>query len=532
MEFGLHHTLPIYSGGLGVLAGDTMKSAGDLSLPVTGVGLLWNCGYTVQTIGADGSPVDAYPPTPRDALQPIDVEISVEVAGKEVALRGFRVTRHLSSALYLLEPVHARHQWITARLYGGGDEDRLAQEIILGVGGVRLLQALGIEPDVYHFNEGHAVFAGLELVSQRIAGGEGFADAVAGVRRSIVFTTHTPVKAGNEIHPLKLMRRMGACLDFTDDQLEELGGAPFSMTEAGLRLARNANGVSALHAETARDMWSHVDDGAEIIAITNGVHAPTWQDPRVRAALAADKEPATQDRELWDAHVRAKADLIEQIRDRAGVEVDADALLVGFARRAAGYKRGDLIFRDRERIEPLLDGGRLVLVFSGKAHPADETGRELVERLVTAARAWPGKVVFLENYDMELGAALTRGCDVWLNNPRRPMEASGTSGMKAAMNGVLNVSMLDGWWPEGCEHGVTGWQIGDGTENCVENGSDKGDERDAAAMYAVFEDEVLPRFEDDRDGWVRMMRASIAMSQWQFSSDRMVEDYFRLLYSA
>jgi len=527
MEYGLDPSLPIYSGGLGVLAGDAMKAASDLDAPFAGIGILWGHGYTVQTIGAGGRPIDAYPETPRDALEPIDARVSVTIAGREVPLRAFRVNRFIRCPLYLLEPELERDRWMTTRLYGGGDEDRIAQEIVLGVGGIRLLDALELRPDIYHFNEGHAVFAGLELVTRARARGLSLSHAVADVRQHIVFTTHTPVKAGNEVHPLPLMRRMGACLDLTDNEMKLIGGSPFSMTVAGLRLARRANAVAELHGETAREMWEHVDEAAPITAITNGVHAPTWQDSEVRTAAASGDDDA-----LWGAHKAAKERLLSLIEERTGTTPPHDALLVGFARRAAAYKRADLVLSEPDRLERWFAGSRAVLVFSGKAHPRDTQGKKMVARLVAATRRWPGRVLFLENYDMTLGAALTRGCDVWLNNPRRPMEASGTSGMKAAMNGVLNVSILDGWWPEGCEHGVTGWQIGNGASSSHEDGHAHEDARDAQHLYEVFEQEVMPRFEADRPAWVKMMRASIAMSQERFSARRMVQDYYRLLYSA
>lgn len=531
MEYGLHHSFTIYSGGLGVLAGDYMKSAGDLQRPVTGIGILWGRGYTTQRIGADGRPQDDYPPTRRDCLEAIDVSVAVTVRGENVPLRAYRVTRWTTAPLYLLEPMRDEHRWITERLYGGGPDDRVAQEIVLGVGGVRLLEALGIEPDLFHFNEGHAVFAGLELVRRQTREGATFRDATEAVRDRIVFTTHTPVSAGNEVHRLELLRQMGAAIDVDDEQLAELGGSPFSMTEAGLRLSRKANAVAELHGDTARSMWRHVAGGAPIVSITNGVHRATWQDPRIRAARARDKPGDQQAAELWQAHAAMKRQLLDVIRDRNGARLREDRLLVGFARRAAPYKRADLIFSDPARLEALLDGDRLQLVFAGKAHPADARGKDMVSRLVQATARWPRHVVFLENYDMELGGLLTRSCDVWLNNPRRPMEASGTSGMKAAMNGVLNVSILDGWWPEGCRHGETGWQIGDGESNNERADTDAGDRRDASALYRVFGDEVMPRYYGDRESWIGMMQNSIAMSEWKFSSDRMVEDYYNQLYA-
>jgi starch phosphorylase len=520
MEYGLHPALTIYSGGLGILAGDYMKSVGDLGVPVTGVGILWDQGYTSQTI-EDGAPVDRYEPTRRDALEPVDAELEVMVRGERVALRAWKVARYTEAELYLLEPVEDRHRWITRRLYGGGPEDRVAQEIVLGIGGVRLLRALGREVDVYHFNEGHAVFAGHELIRERRAAGESFDDACAAVRDRIVFTTHTPVPAGNESHDIGLLEKMGATVGLEPAELERLGGSPYGMTVAGLRLARRANAVARLHGETSRAMWRDVDGGAPIISITNGVHAGTWQDGRIRGA-------GRDEHLLWAAHRAAKSELVAAIADRAGAALDPDQLIVGFARRAAAYKRSDLIFGDPERLERLFAGRKLQLVFSGKAHPRDDEGKRIIGSLVAATRRWPRNVVFLENYDMEIGAALTRGCDVWLNNPRRPMEASGTSGMKAAMNGVLNCSILDGWWPEGCRHGETGWRIEaelTGADSEVER-----DRRDRDALLDVLEHEVMPAFYGPREDWVRMMQASIAMSERPFSTERMVEEYYARLY--
>jgi starch phosphorylase len=530
MEYGLDPSFTIYAGGLGILAGDHMKSVGDLRVPVVGLGLLWDEGYVDQRIDGGGHVVDHYPKTARDGLEPLGVEIEVTVRGKHVPCRAFRVRRYGAGELYLLEPAREDDRWITQRLYGGGEEDRLAQEIVLGVGGVRLLRALHIEPEVHHFNEGHAVFAGLELLRENRFGGGSLTERMARLRPHVVFTTHTPVAAGNEVHGLDVMRRMDADLGFTDAELTAIGGAPFSMTVAGLRMARAANAVAQLHGETARAMWHGVAGAAPIIAITNGVHVPTWQDARVRAALAPGKDETHQAQELWAAHLAMKAELIELVAARTGARLALDKMIIGFARRAAGYKRADLVLGDEDRLAALLEHAQIV--YAGKAHPRDTTGKALVTRLAEATRRWPGKVVFLESYDMTLGAALTRGCDVWLNNPRRPLEASGTSGMKAAMNGVPNVSILDGWWPEGCEHGVTGWKIGD-----PEPGDDAVDEAHVAAvdvrergrLHDVLLNEVLPAFRD-RAAWVRVMQASIAMSQWRFSSDRMVEEYFARVY--
>ncbi|HEY1812206.1 MAG TPA: alpha-glucan family phosphorylase [Kofleriaceae bacterium] len=532
MEYGLDPSFPIYAGGLGILAGDHMKSAGDLHVPITGIGLLWDEGYTRQIITKTGAIKDEYPKTSRDALRRIDVKLDVSIKGKKIPLRCWQVDRFISSTLYLLEPEREDDRWITKRLYGGGSDDRLAQEIILGVGGVRLLRALGEDVDVYHFNEGHAVFAGLELLRAGTYGGKTLTQKLANVRPHVVFTTHTPVPAGNELHDLALMKKIGADLGFSDKELDQIGGDPFSMTVAGLRLARIANGVAELHGETAREMWKTIDHAAPIVSITNGVHAPTWQDARIRAALVPDKPKAQQDAELWASHQAMKQELIALVEERTGIKLRLDKLLVGFARRAAAYKRADLILGDDKALAKLFDRG-VQLVYSGKAHPRDMAGKEIVTKLVAAAKLHAGHVVFLQNYDMTLGAALTRGADIWLNNPRRPLEASGTSGMKAAMNGVPNLSILDGWWPEGCEHGVTGWKIGDpdpDDDAFDEAAAAKIDKRDRTLLYKALDRDVLPAYAD-RAKWLAIMRASIAMSQWRFSSDRMIEDYVAKVYA-
>jgi starch phosphorylase len=532
MEYGLDPTFPIYAGGLGILAGDHMKSAGDLRAPITGIGLLWDEGYTRQVVAAGGGLEDQYPKTARDAVRKIEGRIEVSVRGKKVPLRAWKVERFISSDLYLLEPERDEDRWITQRLYGGGTEDRLAQEIVLGVGGVRLLESLGLPIDLYHFNEGHAVFAGLELLRSVKFGGTTLPDRLAKLRPHVVFTTHTPVPAGNEVHELALMRKMDADLGFSDPELELIGGDPFSMTVAGLRLARIANGVAELHGETAREMWKTVDGAAPIIAITNGVHAPTWQDARIRAALVPEKSREKQDAALWTAHQRMKTELLEEIAERTGIHLAVDRLLIGFARRAATYKRADLLISDEKALRKLFDAG-VQIVYAGKAHPRDTQGKALIGKLIDASKKHPREVVFLQNYDMRLGALLTRGADIWLNNPRRPLEASGTSGMKAAMNGVPNLSILDGWWPEGCEHGVTGWKIGDADpldDAFDEKDMARVDKRDRDLLHHILEREVLPAY-NDRGRWLPIMRASIAMSEWRFSSDRMIEDYLNKIYA-
>jgi starch phosphorylase len=521
MEFGLTESLPIYSGGLGVLAGDFMRAAHALSLPVVGIGIAWGDGYTTQHIDHHGDAHDLPTPFDRKHLHREAPVVHVNVAGHDVPLAIWRVDGLDAAPLYLLEPTEERDHWITRRLYGGSKDDRVAQEIVLGVGGVRALQALDHAVDVYHFNEGHALFAGLELIRQERAHGADFDAAWAATRRKVVFTTHTPIDAGNEEHDLERLRKMGiqTSLGLSTAELERLGGRPFNMTVGGLRLARAANAVAELHGETARRMWRHVSDAAPIVAITNGTDHRVWQDARVRAAMTSDAGEGA----LLSAHAACKRELIDALAARTGVHLDEHKLLIGFARRATAYKRATLLFHDEQRIARLLGDGQLQVVYAGKAHPHDAGGQELVRQLVKLARRFPSQVVFAPNYDLSLGRLLTRGCDVWLNTPRRPLEACGTSGMKAAMNGVLNLSIPDGWWPEACEHGANGWQIGDGS-------SDGNDAHDAAQLYDLLEREVLPIYYAQPARWRAMMRASITTASWRFSADRMVQDYFANLY--
>jgi starch phosphorylase len=523
MEYGLHEEFHIYSGGLGILAGDHLKSAKDLGIPLVGIGILWRNGYTIQLIGEDGNPYDLYPARSYDFIKDTGITVDVQIRGETVKCKVWLVDKYDNAPLYLLDadvPDNSEHnRKITSTLYGGSHEDRIAQEIILGIGGVRALRKLGITPEVYHFNEGHAVFAGLELIRETMQQDQlSFDEAWTSTRQKTVFTTHTPVLAGNETHSLETLEWMGATQGFTREQLERFGGNPFSMTAAGLRLSRLSNAVAELHCETANRMWAHLDNRSPIIGITNGVHPGTWQNSDVRQAYE-------QHGCIWSAHMKAKNTLIEEIRQRTGVGLNPNTLLVGFARRFAEYKRSDLIFRNRQALESLLEAGKLQLVFSGKAHPQDGIGKGIVSRIIMMSKKHPKSVVFLENYDMHLGMLLTSGCDVWLNNPRRPNEASGTSGMKASMNGVLNLSTLDGWWPEGCRHAETGWQFGNAYTG------DNQDEHDLQCLIETLTKEVLPTYYENHNRWVQMMQNSIAMSHWRFSSTRMVKDYVDKMYT-
>lgn len=522
MEFGLDERLPLYAGGLGVLAGDLLKAARDQGRAMVGVGIFWGEGYTHQVLDDLGQPTDAWLPTPRQALRPTGVEVLVRIHGKDVRVTAWRVDAYDNVPLFLLEPIDPWNRWISKRLYGGGSDERVAQEILLGIGGARVLRELGLDVAVHHFNEGHPVFAGVELLRVRMEAGLSFDAALAEVRDRVAFTTHTPVPAGNECHPLDQLETMGVTGGPIDRAvLQRLGGDPFEMTPAALRICGAANAVAELHGATAQKMWAHVH-GAPIFPITNGVHLATWQDEELAHLVHAEGS----DEALWARHQTLKHGLLDEIARRNGVRLRDDVLLIGFARRATAYKRATLILRDVAWLSDLLQAGRLQLVFSGKAHPADLAGHAMVQEIAAYARKRPEGIVWLDDYDMALGRMLTRGCDVWLNTPRRPMEASGTSGMKSAANGGLNVSVLDGWWDEACEHGVNGWQFGDRREAH----HDGDDLRDLAALQEVMSREVLPRYEGDRAGWIRMMRAAVRMASTRFSSDRMLHAYEAQLY--
>jgi len=522
MEFALDNSLKTYAGGLGILAGDYIKGAKDHDYPIVGVGIKWKQGYTDQRIDDQGKPYDTYHNYDYDFLEETGVTISVTIRNKEIFCKVWKVTAFGNNPVYLLDTdiPENKERWITGQLYGWFGEERIAQEIVLGIGGVKALRALGENIDIFHFNEGHALFAGFELIREKMSKGASYEDAFSETRKEIVFTTHTPVLQGNESHPIDKLMYMGANHGLSEIQLEDIGGSPFSMTVGGLHLSKKANAVAQLHGETAKKMWAHVEDGAEIIAITNAIHLPTWVDQQMI-------EAAESGTGLWDQHQMNKKNLINFIKDRNGVEFREDRLLIGFSRRAAPYKRSNLIFTDPEVIEPLLKAQRLQLVFSGKAHPYDDTGKAIVANLVEMSKKYPYSVAFLQNYDMEIGAMLTRGSDVWLNNPRRPMEASGTSGMKASINGVLNFSILDGWWPEACDHGVNGWQFGDAFESTDDK---ELDAHDLKALYNVLLDEVIPTYYDNRERWVEMMKNSILSTKDQFTVKRMLKEYYQYLY--
>ena len=569
-EYGLDESLPIYSGGLGVLAGDHLKSTSELGVPLVAVGLMYRRGYFRQDLDEADRQVERYPDNDPARLplfaEPTSVEVElVDASGAETAVR-VRVWRAQVGrvALHLLDTdVGENPDWarpITDTLYGGDREHRLHQELVLGIGGVRALRALGLEPSVFHLNEGHSAFLQLERL-RRLVEEEGVPHAVAleRLRASTVFTTHTPVPAGNEVFETRLVRRylerlVARCGFRTWDDFAALGRVGeaadrFGLTPLALRTSAHANGVSALHGRVSREMW-HVlwprrtASQVPIVSVTNGVHARSWLSEELVEMLGSEEDTGSpdfahayelDDATLWQAHLAAKRRLLELVRARASTGLDPDALTIGFARRFATYKRAGLLFGDPERLGRLLgDEDRpLQLLFAGKAHPADEAGKDLIAQVVRFARQprSAGRVVFLEDYEMTIARLLVQGVDVWLNNPRRPLEASGTSGMKAAMNGGVNCSILDGWWAEAYAPDV-GFAVGGEVAEPTEEAQDAAD---AAALFATLEQQVLPAFyARDANGlprrWLELMRGSIARLGARFSTDRMVVEYVESLY--
>jgi starch phosphorylase len=588
-EFGIAEALPQYSGGLGVLAGDHLKASSSLGVPLTGVGLMYRLGYFRQHLDSEGWQEERYPVLDPHAmaLQLVDgVRVSVDLAGSrlEAQLWLAQVGR---VRLYMLDadvdPNHPSAREVTDRLYGGGTEHRIRQEILLGIGGVRALEAVGSDVQVFHTNEGHAGFLGLERI-RRLITGEGLSwdEAVEAVRAGTVFTTHTPVPAGIDRFPRELMERY-----FSDwalecnvslDTLMSLGhfpgedaSAPFNMAVMGLRLAGRSNGVAALHGRTSREMfqglWPPVPaDEVPITSITNGVHGRTWVSSQMDDLYSKYVSPAwddagadewagiddARDDELWRVFEEGREALVDFVRDRLraslaerGVSVtdtawvdevlDPRYLIVGFSRRFATYKRATLLFSQPERLRALLlDEHRPVqLVFAGKAHPADELGKEMIAQIARFSRdpELRHRVAFVENYDISVARVLYQGSDVWLNTPRRPMEASGTSGEKAALNGALNLSILDGWWDEMFD-GTNGWAIS--SAESVDDVAHR-DEVEANSLFEILERQIVPLFYDRSGGryprgWVARTKSSIRSLGPKVMASRMVKDYVRELY--
>jgi len=566
-EYGVHHSLPIYSGGLGALAGDILKESSDRAVPLVAVGLMYQLGYFRQRIDHSGWQQEYWLDTDPDRLpaalvtteDDTPLTVTVPINGEDVVAQIWRVDIG-RVPLYLLDaerPENSRlARWTSSMLYVGDEQTRLSQYILLGVGGLRALRAMGIEPGVVHLNEGHAAFVSLELDDPD----------------RTVFTTHTPVPAGNDTYPPEMVIEGigGMGVDTTelirrgrthpDDEHE-----PFGVTQFALRSSRAANGVARRHGEVARDMWQELD--VEIGHVTNGVHLPTWLGGPMRGLLDRHlgdgwleraAEPATwepvegiPDAELWAVRCEQRAALVEYVRDRSAADrlsrgehreyveaaaraFDPEALTIGFARRLATYKRLTLLIRDAGRALNLLQGDRpLQIIIAGKAHPKDDGGKSLIQTLfgLRGEQIFGQRVIFLHDYDLAMGARLTRGCDVWVNVPRPPLEASGTSGMKSAMNGGLNLSVLDGWWPEAYD-GTNGWAL----SGEVDDDHAAQDERDAHELYRLLEDEVAPSYYARGDDglpheWLARVKRSLITIGPQFCASRMVGDYVEQMYS-
>ncbi len=551
MEIGLRNDIPTYSGGLGVLAGDTIKSAADLSVPMVAVTLLHRQGYFEQKI-VDGGRQSELPVDwdPARQLDRVDEQVIVRVAGREVRVGAWRLdvksfaggrvpVIFLDTDLAENDDVDRR---ITDSLYGGDDRYRLSQEIVLGIGGVLMLDALGYEIEKYHLNEGHAALLTLELLRRKRRPIESVWDERLvwdpdTVRDLCVFTTHTPVEAGHDQFDYELVDEVLG--DFVPRPvLKELGGEDrLNMTKLALNLSRYVNGVAKKHGEVSQNLFP----GYEIHAITNGIHSFTWT-CRFMATLF-DKwlpgwanEPelfvratSIPDEEVRAAHLKAKRDLIQYVKKRSGVELKDDVLTLGFARRMTAYKRADLLLSDPERLLALGEG-KLQIVYAGKAHPRDEAGKDLIYRVHEISRLLGTRIplVFLENYNMDQALKIVSGVDVWVNTPLRPREASGTSGMKAAHNGVPNFSILDGWWIEGHMEGVTGWSIGPPpVESDI---SESLDSTDAESLYTKLENELIPLYYERPEEWLKVMKGAIALNAYYFNTHRMMRRYVTEAY--
>lgn len=555
-EFGIDSSLPIYSGGLGVLAGDHVKAANDMGIPLIAVGIFYRKGYFKQKIGSDGRQEVIYPNLHPEELpitpvldeQGKTLFVLVPIADRKISLRAWKAQVG-SVPVYLLDADHEGNQAgdrsLTHHLYGGDQETRIAQEIILGIGGVRLLRALHLEPDVWHMNEGHSAFLALERIREYSAQGVAFDTAWEAVKASTVFTTHTPVPAGHDQFSFELMDRyLGDYywqLGTSRERVLELGrvGQLFNMTRLAIQTSSKVNGVSKLHAEVSKELFQQwtpeiPKQHIPVEAITNGVHTKTWLAPEMKQLFDRYLDPKWQskiaetkvwdavlqipDRELWGAHLQIKKRMIH----RLNLPLTEETLIVGFARRFATYKRSMLLFQDMERLERIVQQScrPVALLFAGKAHPADKPGQELIRRIwqISQQPAFKGRIFLLENYDMEMAKHLISGVDVWLNTPIKPMEASGTSGQKAAVNGVLNCSVLDGWWNEGY-NGKNGWAI-----------PGEQDEMDADTLYRLLEKEILPLYYEDRTSWVQMMKESIRSLTPIFSTSCMLAEYWGKLY--
>jgi starch phosphorylase len=594
-EFGIHESLPIYSGGLGILAGDHMKASSDLGIPIVGVGLFYPLGYFQQWIDADGWQQEEYGRTDVEMLpltkvvdaQGAPVEVEIDLGPERIKAYVWRAPVGRNELLMLDSDVPGNNpedRRLTSQLYGGDRRMRIRQEILLGVGGIRALEALGIEPAVYHLNEGHSAFATFELIARHMEReGIYFEEARERVARQTVFTTHTPVPAGHDRFPIELFEDMLGWmrprLGIDHREFHGFGridlnnpNESFCMTVLALKMSRFRNGVSNLHGEVSRQMWRDLWPGREVKDvpighITNGVHVPSFLAPEMRALYDKYLEPGWEQNlakqeswaglanlepgELWEAHQLLKAKLIDFIAERVATQkapkgdkkgqvvpgsgFEPETLTIGFARRFATYKRANLIMRDLERFKRIISDSErpIQIVYAGKAHPADEYGKALIQEIVkvTTDPAFKGRVVFLADYEMSVARHMLHGVDVWLNNPRRPQEACGTSGQKVVLNGALNCSILDGWWAEAYD-GLNGFAIGN-TSEFADPGQQ--DIHDARHLYDVLENQVIPLYYNtDASGlpleWIERVKWSIISLGWRFNASRMLLDYLRLAY--
>jgi starch phosphorylase len=524
MEIAVDQSLHTYSGGLGFLAGSHMLSAGQLNLPMVGVTVLWTSGYGEQRIvpqeGKDQVEI-FYEERQYPFLTDLGKTVEVTIFGEPVKIKVYRLEPETFGScpiIYLSTDIpenKPEHRALTNKLYDSDQKVRIAQEIILGVGGIRALHAAGEHFSLVHLNEGHALPACFEMLSS-------FGGDVEKVKSHTVFTTHTPVAAGNETHPVHLLAEAGFFVNTPVEHAIQLGGEDFSLTVAALRLSRMANGVSQLHGQVANNMWSWVSNRCPIIAITNAVNLKYWQDPRLAHFEGSDADLLRIKREM-------KAELFSFIKERNGIEFNPDVLTVVWARRFTEYKRPALIFRDFDRIRGLLENNKLQLIFAGKFHPLDTTGRNIFNEIIGYSKELPNLTV-LTGYELELSGQLKRGSDVWLNNPLRPLEASGTSGMSANMNASIHVSTFDGWAVEGTYHGHNGYIINEaGTEEYLP--AEERHQQDYEDMMHLLEDAIIPMYyAEDKTPWVRMIRNAMQSSSVYFHSDRMALEYFTRLY--
>jgi len=576
MEIALENAMPSYSGGLGVLAGDTIRAAADLRLPMVAVSLLYRRGYFTQRLAEDGSQTEE-PVEWRveDFLQEEPARASVSIEDRRVELRCWRYTvkgvRGFEVPVYFLDadlPSNAvSDRNLTGTLYGGDSYYRLCQEVVLGIGGVRILRALGYNDLTrYHMNEGHAALLSLELLAEeaREAGRASIrGEDIEKVRGKCVFTTHTPVPAGHDRFPMEYLTRVfpkqtefldlkdASAADFMKRVLQAeqtypgiqeaaRGGATLNLTQLALSLSTYVNGVAKVHGETSRQMFPHVP----IEAITNGVHAGTWTSPAfqqlfdryipswrednysLRGALGLPAE------DVWSAHLIAKHELFEEVRKKTGLNFDAEVFTIGFARRATGYKRADLILADLDRLRQIAkNAGAFQIIYAGKAHPNDGGGKDIIRHIFQAKKALRKAVpiVFLDDYNLDLGGKITSGVDLWLNTPQFPLEASGTSGMKAALNGVPSLSILDGWWVEGHIEGVTGWSIGE-SRRVASVGVATDNAAEAESLYSKLEGVILPLYYAERSRFLGIMQHAIAINGSFFNTQRMVQQYITDAY--